>query len=105
MKNGRKMSKKPATKAEKAHMDAVAALGCIACRNTYGRYNPATIHHVRHDGQGGNSRRDHLKTIGLCPKHHQFHGKGVSIHDGLKSFEAIHGREQDLLQQVEELLS
>ncbi len=98
------MSKKAATKAEKAHMAAVVALGCIACRNFYGRYAPATIHHVRHDGQGGNGKRDHMKTIGLCPTHHQFHGQGVSIHDGLESFEAVHGLEQDLLQQVNEIL-
>ena len=94
---------KPATNAEKAHLAAVVSIGCIACRNRYQSYAPATIHHVRHDGKGGNSKRDHRNVIGLCPTHHQFHGRGVSIHDGLESWENNHGTEQQLLQQVNEL--
>ena len=94
---------KPATKAEKAHMAAVVGIGCIACRNLQGGYAPAEIHHVRHDGKGGNGKRDHLKTIGLCPVHHRNCGKGISIHAGLTSWEHNHGTEQQLLQQVNKL--
>ena len=64
---------------------------------------PAGIHHVRHiDGQL--VVRDHMKTIGLCSPHHQFHGQGVSVHDGRESWQLIHGLESDLLEQVEALL-
>jgi hypothetical protein len=90
------------TKAQK-HKNNVARIGCIACLNQ-GINSPATIHHVRHDGNGGNCKRDDFKTIGLCPPHHQFHGRGISIHDGLESWEEIHGTEQELLAQVNDIL-
>ncbi len=35
------------TKAEKAHLSPVAALGCIVCRNLQLGESPAEIHHVR----------------------------------------------------------
>lgn len=91
-------------KAERDHINAVVELGCAACLMNRGIYSPAQCHHVRHDGAGGNGKRDHFKVIGLCPTHHQFHGAGVSIHDGLESWELIHGSEQELLDYVNLLL-
>jgi hypothetical protein len=97
------MAKKAATKAESDHMDAVCKIGCIACYNM-NIESPAGIHHVRHVDGAGNAVRDHLKTIGLCSPHHQFHGQCVSIHDGLESWEERHGTEADLLDQVNQIL-
>lgn len=89
---------------EQKHKSRVVRIGCIACINQGINGSPATIHHVRHDGNGGNGPRDDFKTIPLCPPHHQFHGQGISIHDGLESWEAIHGTEQKLLTQVDDIL-
>ena len=35
-----------ATKAERMHMDRVAQLGCYVCKA------PATLHHIRNNGNG-----------------------------------------------------
>lgn len=96
---------KPPTAAERRHMARVRRIGCIACLNKGIKTDErdTAIHHVRHNC--GIQKRDHMKVIGLCFAHHQFHGQGVSIHDGLESWEAIHGTEADLLMQVEGMLT
>ena len=85
------MPKKAATKAEKLHMDRVAALGCIICSM------PATIHHCGTYMGGG---RDHMKTIGLCWEHHLgkegIDGKQM----GKRKWESKYGTEESLLEQV-----
>ncbi len=94
--------KKPATKAEKAHMGRVAALGCIACRvkGFYG--TPAEIHHLR-SGQGA-KRASHYETLPLCHIHHRTGGHGVALHAGQETWQGIFGTEHQLLEQVEGLL-
>ena len=62
--------------ASKDHMDRVAAIGCIVCREILGRgYVPAEVHHI-----GDTSERSDFLTIGLCAEHHRggtgFHGLG-----------------------------
>lgn len=95
------MSKKRTykTKAEQKHLDRVAALGCIVCRNEGLGESPAVIHHIR-TGQGAGQRSSHFETIPLCPVHHQFHGVGVSYHDCPKTWESKYGTETELLVQV-----
>ena len=88
------------TKAEKAHLDAVAALGCIVCFNM-GLNSPAEIHHVYH----GRMKRDHMRCIGLCPVHHRTGNMGTALHAGKRTWESIYGSEVDLLAQVQTLLS
>ena len=39
------------TKSDRDHLSAVARLGCIVCRNQFGVFSEAEIHHIR-DGQG-----------------------------------------------------
>ncbi len=97
------MSKKPATKAEKAHMAAVVALGCIVHRNKGVFGVTAQIHHVTRGGR----KRDHNKVIPLASQHHleQDSVFGEAVHNGYKLFAKKYGTEQDLLQQVKELLS
>ena len=90
-------------KAEKDHLDAVASLGCIACYNIGYPDSPANIHHIR-AGQGMSQRASNYETIPLCPTHHQHGGHGVAIHAGQKTWEATHGTETELLEQVRGLL-
>lgn len=56
------------TKAEKKHLDRVAALGCIVCREA-GVFSPAEIHHVR--AGLGMAQRNHARVIPLCHTHHR----------------------------------
>ena len=39
------------TKSDRDHLSAVARLGCTVCRNQFGVFSEAEIHHIR-DGQG-----------------------------------------------------
>lgn len=85
-------------KAEQAHVDKVAALGCIACYVMSGMLGtPAEIHHVRH-GQGYAQRASWFKVLPLCPDHHRNgeHGK-IAIHKARRTFEAEYGTETELL--------
>lgn len=54
----------PPSATEKAHMERIAAMGCLVC----GR--PATVHHVTSDGMK-RIARSHKRTAPLCPRHHQ----------------------------------
>ena len=75
-------------KAEKAHLSAVAALGCIVCKA------PACVHHIR-TGQGMGQRASHFETIPLCHYHHQ---GAEGIHTiGTKRWQAKYGYERELL--------
>jgi len=86
---------KPATAAQKRRMGVIAELGCIICGS------PACIHHTGTHLGGG---RDHDKVIPLCPRHHQYHGDGISFHDNKTIWQEIHGTEQELLEKVKRML-
>lgn len=90
-----KSKNKQATPAQKRRMDRVAALGCLICQS------PAIIHHTGTHLGGG---RDHDYVIPLCPRHHQYGGDGVSIHDNRASWQKIHGTEEELLEKIAILL-
>lgn len=85
---------------ERRHMARVADLGCIACFNQHGIYSPSTVHHIRKQG----AKTDHYKTIPLCPPHHLQQFGPQALHSSLRDFEAKHGTEYELLDQVNELL-
>ena len=95
------MAKKPATKAEKAHMDAVRALGCIVqdkhCSDIM------TIHHVRHFG----SKRDHMKVLGICSRHHlaTCGPIGIALEAGKETWRRLYGTEEELLEKTAALLA
>lgn len=85
------------TVAEAAHMDRVAALGCLLCGA------PAEVHHIR-EGQGMAQRASNWLTVPLCPEHH----RGASGLHGLgeRGFERRHRLgELDLLAQTIERLA
>ena len=57
------------------HMERVASIGCIICKEVLGVYTAAEVHHI-----GASSDRSDWLTIPLCPDHHRFsngiHGMG-----------------------------
>lgn len=85
------------TKADKQHLARVASLGCIVCGQ------PAIIHHIT-GNKSLSQKNPHSETIPLCPKHHKDHGHGISLHDGVKTWEAKYGTQRELLEQVREML-
>lgn len=88
------------SKASKRHMDRVASIGCILCREIGFNDTPAEVHHVFDTA----ARSDFL-TIPLCTVHHRcprrgFHGLGQ------RAFEAqYHTSEAKLLALTIEALS
>ena len=90
---------KSKTKAEKLHLDRVAALGCIVCKSMGYEDAPAEIHHCS-KGTGLAVRADNYHVIPLCAMHHRQGGYGVAIHAGRKTWEQRYGTESDLLAQV-----
>ena len=74
---------KAATVAEKRHMAAVEALGCIVKDMWCG--GRTTIHHVRLGG----AKRDHMRVLPLCQLHHQEGRPGVSIERAKKTRVAL----------------
>lgn len=90
-------------KAERAHLDKVARIGCIVCiRLGYGE-SPAEIHHPR-KGAGMGQRASHYDAIPLCPSHHRTGGYGVAIHAGQKEWERKFGTELELLEWTREMI-
>lgn len=85
-------------KAEKVHLERVAALGCLICRR------PAQIHHIR-EGQGIGQRASNFLVIPLCPEHHQDGPAGVAFHASPRQFEMMYGTELVLLARTIELLT
>ncbi|MBF4177259.1 Ref family recombination enhancement nuclease [Lelliottia nimipressuralis] len=85
-------------KAEKAHTDKVAQLGCVACYVMSGKWGtPGQIHHPR-AGQGMGQRSGWFKVICLCVNHHTNSGNGkLAIHSGYESFTSMYGNEEELL--------
>ena len=72
------------TKAERAHKDLLAQLGCMACLRVFGQHEPAPVelHHLRTGGWG---RGGYLTLIPLCAEHHRgdtgIHGMGTKAFD------------------------
>lgn len=98
LRNVKPTRKAKSTAAERAHLAAVAALGCILCQHLGFGPTPAEVHHVRVNHGWG--RSGHFNTIGLCPFHHA--GQPGGVHSmGRDEFTARYGiSELDLLQVV-----
>lgn len=86
-------------KDEKDHLDRVASLGCVVCRNLGLGPTPAHIHHIR-SGQGMAQRASNHQVLPLCPDHHTDGGYGVALHAGQEYWEQLFGTELELLEQV-----
>lgn len=88
------------TSSNSKHLNRVADLGCILCRNLGHKDTPAEIHHIRRMG----GKRDNAPVIPLCPEHHR---GNTGVHGmGRKAFARHYGlTEEDLSEQVRQLLS
>lgn len=84
------------TKAERAHLTAIAALGCVVCERLGLGASPAEIHHPR-ALVGAGQRAGHFDAIPLCPAHHRTGGHGTALHAGQRTWEARYGTELELL--------
>lgn len=110
-----KHSTKPPTKAESVRFEAIKALGCICCRKLGlpmqgGR---TELHHLLSGGR----RRGHMYSVPLCRWHHQsvpwqtMNSRqmteyfGPSLAKGSKPFRAMFGSDEELLSEVERLIS
>ncbi len=98
------MQSRTPTKQEKLWMSKVAELGCIVCHEFYQVYSPAEVHHL----DGKTKPLAHLKTIGLCYRHHREgvnNDMYVSRHPFLNEFEKRYGTQESLLEKTHELLA
>ena len=99
-----KPGKRAPTVAEKAWMDSITALGCIACLIDGHPGTPGAVHHLLSGGR----RMGHMHTICLCdPGHHQNgqqFGK-VSRHPFKARFESQYSSESDLLDLTQQLVN
>lgn len=100
------MQGKTPTVAEDAWLDTVSQVGCIVCIAYCDRAcdfgeGHCEIHHI----DGSRSPGAHLKTIGLCSRHHRIADtnkvrRWISLHgDGRKLFEDTYARQADLLEE------
>lgn len=96
--------KRAPTVAERAWMDAITNLGCIACLIEGRERVPGAVHHILRGGH----RIGHLHTICLCdPGHHQG-GQPmglISRHPWKAQFEARYGTEAELLELTKKIVS
>ena len=95
--------KRTSTAAEKRHLAAVAAMGCICCSHCHGiEDSPSVVHHVRVTHGWG--RSGHTMAIPLCEYHHT--GKEGVHNMGRAQFEHMHDySEIDLLAIVQDRLA
>lgn len=93
----RGMKGRPPTAEEARFMDAIASLGCIACKKD-GWHNPdVSVHHI----DGRTKPGAHFLVLGLCAGHHQ-HGTGpnptlIAVHPYKARFEERYGTQRELL--------
>lgn len=100
------------TKVEKARIERMLPLGCVACAHlSIPNINQTEVHHLLY----GNIRMGHLYSIPLCPQHHRGVGWDkladvippalrVSIADGRKAFTAVYPPERVLWATVQQRL-
>ena len=81
----------------------IKEFGCIVCHRS-GIHSPADAHHPK-DKSTGRPVQD-TEAIPLCPNHHSPNGvNGVAFHaTGRKTWEAIYGTEQELLEETRRLI-
>jgi hypothetical protein len=92
-----KPGKRAPTAAERAWMNWIVSIGCIACRLDGMPPRPTAVHHILRGG----IRMGHLHTLPLCdPGHHQGGQQLglISRHPWKQRFEQRYGTEQELLE-------
>lgn len=86
--------KRPRTEEELGHLARIHYLTCCVA-NT--RCNgPIEAHHLT-GNKSSNRKASDFETIPLCRAHHCEGGFGVAVHAGVRTWEANHGTQRDLL--------
>ena len=91
------------TKEEKEHMDRVCTIGCIVCFNQGYMFVPCEIHHIN----GKTKEGCHFEVLPLCFKHHREGNSKppyISRHPYKKRFEDAYGKEEELLEKVNQII-
>jgi len=83
-------------KHKKEHMDAVARLGCIVCKQMGYPDTPCELHHIK-DRRGMSKKSSDYEVIGLCYLHHR---GDQGYHHSPKKFTERFGTQKELLQKV-----
>lgn len=92
-------AKKHKTAADKSRFAKLKRMGCCICGMFYKTKTQPEIHHIE---TSMGRRKNHRRTIPLCPRHHQT--DYLSVHVSKKFFEHIFGTESELLAKVNALL-
>lgn len=100
----RGMKGRPPTADEARFMDAIAALGCIACLKDGWHNSDVSVHHI----DGRTKPGAHLLVLPLCAGHHQ-HGTGpnptlIAVHPYKARFEESYGAQLALLAECIEMI-
>lgn len=100
----RGMKGRPPTAEEARFMDAIAGLGCIACKKDGFENLWGSIHHI----DGRTKPGAHFLVLFLCAGHHQA-GTGenkslIAVHPDKARFEARYGTQRELLAECIEML-
>ena len=101
----RGMKGRPPTADEARFMDAIAELGCVACRKDGWENLDVSVHHI----DGRTKPGAHLLVLPLCAGHHQA-GTGanptlIAVHPDKARFEARYGTQRELLAQCVAMLT
>ena len=91
---------------KKERFNKLSELGCIICREFYGVFSPALIHHLTGlEFRSSGKKASDDDTIGLCHNHHVNGTKEhPSVHSHPSEFERRYGTQGDLLKLTNELL-
>jgi hypothetical protein len=100
----RGMKGRPPTSKEAQFMNAIAGLGCIACRKDGREELIVSIHHI----DGRTKPGAHFLVLPLCGPHHQQDDTDprarISLHGRKATFQARYGTERELLEECIEML-
>lgn len=115
------MKRKPATKAELAHLGRVKQLPCVACQQHFQRTNELAVMQCgvteSHHALSGGRRRGHMHIVSLGSWHHRaipLQGWtaaemeaffGPSLANGSKPFHESFGTDEELLALTNQLLN
>ena len=92
-----KPGKRAPTAVERAWMDWIVSVGCIACRLDGMPPRPTAVHHILRGGV----RMGHMHTLPLCQPGHHMDGAPlglISRHPWKQQFEQRYGTELQLLE-------
>lgn len=92
---------------KKERFDRLSGIGCIICREFYGVFSQALIHHlIGLEFRSTGKKASDDNTIGLCYNHHVSGSiECPSIHSHPKEFERRFGTQRELLDLTNELIN